>query len=276
MVGQAHLGQAERGRHGDQLGHGVTAVRPARVHVVVRQSDGARRLRRAPPRAASHGAAASPAPIRAALARDGRGPQRPSLARGEDPHEQQPGDEAADVRKEGHIRLSTEAGVSLDELQSKPDAEHDPRRHVEDRKEEEDRDDREHTGARKEHDVGAEHAGDGAAGADGRRRGVDVDGDLQCGRRQSADQVEDEEPEAAHGVLDVVAEDPEEQHVEDDVQPAAVHEHAGKRRQPPRSQVPGGMSTRWVISKGTIPARRRKRLTARPSRPSRLVESESS
>src|SRR5450759_4441254 len=38
-------------------------------------------------------------------------------------------------------------------------------------------------------------------------------------------------------VFDVVAEDPQVQHVEDPVEPAAVAEHAGKERRPPRHAV---------------------------------------
>jgi len=39
-------------------------------------------------------------------------------------------------------------------------------------------------------------------------------------------EVEDEEPQAAHHVLDVVPEDPEKQHVSKDVEPGRVQEHA--------------------------------------------------
>ena len=49
-------------------------------------------------------------------------------------------------------------------------------------------------------------------------------------RDQAARQVEQGEPERAHAVLDVVAEDPQRPHVADDVEPAAVEEHAGQER----------------------------------------------
>ena len=41
----------------------------------------------------------------------------------------------------------------------------------------------------------------------------------------------------AHRVLDVVAEDPQEQHVAAEVQQPAVHEHRGEDGQPRRRQV---------------------------------------
>ena len=62
----------------------------------------------------------------------------------------------------------------------------------------------------------------------GHRR-VRADRDLQRERREPAEQVEDEELDRAHRVLDVVAEDPQEQHVAAEVQQPAVHEHRGER-----------------------------------------------
>ena len=51
---------------------------------------------------------------------------------------------------------------------------------------------------------------------------------LRGHRRDARGEVPDEEPHAAERVLDVVAEDPEEEHVEPDVLPARVHEHPGE------------------------------------------------
>ena len=50
-------------------------------------------------------------------------------------------------------------------------------------------------------------------------------------RGDAADQIEDEEADVPHRVLDVVAEDPQEQHVAAEVQPAAVQEHRGDQGQ---------------------------------------------
>src|SRR5215213_3656541 len=50
-------------------------------------------------------------------------------------------------------------------------------------------------------------------------------------RNQPAKQVEDCISDVAQTVLDVVAKDPEKQHVAADVCDAAVHEHRGKERQ---------------------------------------------
>ena len=47
-------------------------------------------------------------------------------------------------------------------------------------------------------------------------------------RRDAAEQIEDQELHVPEAVLDVVAEDPQVQHVAAEVQPAAVHEHGGE------------------------------------------------
>ena len=44
----------------------------------------------------------------------------------------------------------------------------------------------------------------------------------------TARQIEKEKPHVSHGVLDVVAEDPEEQHVAGEVHDVGVQEHIGK------------------------------------------------
>ena len=53
-----------------------------------------------------------------------------------------------------------------------------------------------------------------------------VDDDLGERRRDTADEVEQQERDRAEPILDVVPEDPQEEHVAEQVQPAAVQEHA--------------------------------------------------
>ena len=49
--------------------------------------------------------------------------------------------------------------------------------------------------------------------------------------RQPSEQVKGGELDPSHRVLDVVAEDPQEEHVEDYVEPASVHEHGRQQGQ---------------------------------------------
>ena len=50
---------------------------------------------------------------------------------------------------------------------------------------------------------------------------------MQHGGEDPAHQIEHDEAEMAHGVLDIVAEHPQEQHVAEEVDPAPVQEHVG-------------------------------------------------
>ena len=89
----------------------------------------------------------------------------------EQAHGQHAEGEAADVREERHasagLRLD-DREAALPELEAEPEAEEEERRHLEQQEE----DERQHARAREEHEVGAEHAGDGAARAEGRNRSV--------------------------------------------------------------------------------------------------------
>ena len=80
------------------------------------------------------------------------------------------------------------------------------------------------------HEIGAHHAGDRAARAHHRHRRVRVRPRLRQRGRHAAQQVEDDEARVAHAVLDVVAEDPQVEHVAADVHQAAVQEHRGEQR----------------------------------------------
>jgi hypothetical protein len=55
---------------------------------------------------------------------------------------------------------------------------------------------------------------------------------LRQGRAGAGEQIEHEEPAVAHAVLDVVAEDPQVEHVAGEVHGAAVDEHRGQHRAP--------------------------------------------
>src|SRR5687767_15650353 len=55
--------------------------------------------------------------------------------------------------------------------------------------------------------------------------------------RESAHEVEDQELAATYAVLDVVTENPEIEHVADDVRPRGVHEHRGEQREVDRRRA---------------------------------------
>jgi hypothetical protein len=53
---------------------------------------------------------------------------------------------------------------------------------------------------------------------------------LREGRGDAGEQVEDEEFEVSEAVLDIVAKDPQEQHIAEQMQPTAMHEHGREDR----------------------------------------------
>ncbi len=58
-----------------------------------------------------------------------------------------------------------------------------------------------------------------------------VDRDLSRSRDDAGQQIEGQEHHSAEPVLDVVAEHPQKQHVEPEVQPSSVQEHRGDHRE---------------------------------------------
>ena len=97
---------------------------------------------------------------------------------------------------------------------------------------EHDEDQRQHARLREQHQVGAEHAGDRAAGPDHRHARAGLEEQLQQGSGQAAQGVEQQVAAVAQPILDVVAENPQKQHVAEKMAEAGVHEHGGRDRRP--------------------------------------------
>ena len=134
------------------------------------------------------------------------------------------------TRRRRRVWTMPERGQAVDQLEDEPEAEHDDRRDVDELVEEAEEDERRDPGTREEHEIGPERRRDRAGRADRRDGRGRVDGDLRQAGQRAAEQVEAEEPEPPEAVLDVVAEDPQVQHVAEQVQPAAVQELAGHER----------------------------------------------
>ena len=134
--------------------------------------------------------------------------------------------------------------VRLDQLVQEPQPQEDPGRDP-------DQEDREDPGPDPgtgiQHEVGAQHRGDGPAGPQFRhlRVGGRAEQQGRPGLRQhgyeAAGKVEQQVGQRPEGVLDILAEDGQEQHVAQDVVPAAVQEHGGDPADPPRLGSPAGV-----------------------------------
>ena len=152
VLGEAHLGHAETDGALDVLACVALGVGAhARVDVIV--GDHA---------AASWRQAYTSGPPRGAAAR----PRR------QDEAQAHAGHEAPDMGEERHAHVGVaERQYALHGLEHEPDPEQDPGRHRDHREDETQREHAQDSGVRIQHEIGAEHAGDGAAGADQRGRG---------------------------------------------------------------------------------------------------------
>ena len=145
---------------------------------------------------------------------------------------------------ERDARVVGMAGKAAYQLHPGPHAENDPGRHRDDSEEDDDPEEDVHVGARVKHQVGAKHAGDRAAGADHRYLGGRIQRRLGEYRGDTAAEIQDEVAEGAEHVFDVVAENPQEQHVAGEVEHAAMQEHAGEDRRPRRQDRKFGRQLR--------------------------------
>ncbi len=137
-----------------------------------------------------------------------------------------PEGDAADV-----CRLP-EAVHAAEQLQREPQAEQDDGGHFHQLDDDEDRDQREHARPREHHEVAAEDARDGPARAHHGDPRAGAEGHLQQGGGQAAQQVEAEVARVAQPVLDVVTEDPQVEHVAQEMGPSAVEEHRREDGEP--------------------------------------------
>jgi hypothetical protein len=136
------------------------------------------------------------------------------------------------------VRHAADLSQLADRTEPGPDLQHDPEaddhhgRDLGDDPEQQDADPVE----REPDEVGAHQAGDRAGGPQRRDVRERVGRDLREAAGQAAGQVEEHVAHGAQDLLDVVAEDPEVEHVAGQVQRAAVQEHRRQQRQPDRER----------------------------------------
>lgn len=146
----------------------------------------------------------------------------------DDEDEDDAGDEPADVREVRDAAAITglpETREATEDLDDEPDPEHDPGRRAHGREEEPQWDERDDGGAWPQDDVGTEDAGDGAGRADDGDERRWVDDDVGESGSETGHDVEHDVANVPQTIFDVVPEDPQEEHVEAEMQDVGVHEH---------------------------------------------------
>src|ERR1035437_2754700 len=159
-----------------------------------------------------------------------------ALARDQKVDQGDPRQEAADMGEEGNASALGSVGIAdgahtVKELDEEPPDQHKPGGDFDGGEEEDDGHQRNDTRMRELDHVGAHHAGDGAGGADHRHAGTRIAQELGHSGGGAAQQVKQQVLGGAQDVLDIVAEDPQEPHVAQHVQPTAVEEHGGEHAQ---------------------------------------------
>src|SRR3954453_12300407 len=170
--------------------------------------------------------------------------------------EQRAHDEPADVGEERDPTGLHDAqrGEPVDELQDEPEAEHEDGGNVDELIEEAEEHERRDPSPREEDEVGAERCCDRARRTDRRDGRARVDGDLREAGEDPAEQVEAEEAGPPETILDVVAEDPQVEHVAEQVEPATVQELAGDERRGLLRQVVATGPGRRQVCRDHAPA----------------------
>ena len=137
------------------------------------------------------------------------------------------GEKPADVGEEGDAGglLRGVAAEGGQQLADEPQADDDVGRRAQREEEEAERDERDDAGARPQQDVRAEESRDRSRRADHGVGGVRVREDEQQRRGDPADDVEEQKTYTTESIFDVVPEDPQEEHVEPEMQDVGVHEH---------------------------------------------------
>src|SRR5439155_9394202 len=122
------------------------------------------------------------------------------------------------------MRGEAELRESVDHLEHDEEADHDKGGKLQDRDEDSEEHECRHPGRGEHHDVRSEDSGDRPGRPD---HGLGLDESLTDRGDDPTKDVEDQVGSTPQAILDVIAEDPEIDHVPDDVQPAAVQEHVG-------------------------------------------------
>ncbi len=140
---------------------------------------------------------------------------------------------AADVGPICHaasFRRSCETCGATEELDDEPKSEDDEGGDLDKLDEDENGNERQHARSRIRHQIRAEHAGNGSAGADAWNCRVVVQHGVEDSGSNAAQQIEYEVREVAEAVFDVVSENPQVPHVSDQMKPPAVQKHGREKR----------------------------------------------
>src|SRR5215471_11357712 len=153
---------------------------------------------------------------------------RAPLSRPQDQKQRHSGQEASEMGKPRDLssfRPGRPGDQAAQELDQEPEPQDEERGDADQADEEAHDDEGEDVGSRKKQQIGAEHPGHRPARSDHGDGRVRIERHLRERGDKARRQIEDQKSTVTQGVLDVVAEDPQVEHVAADVQEAPVQEH---------------------------------------------------
>lgn len=162
-----------------------------------------------------------------------------SAAPAERHYEQHPRDEATGMREESHsaLVLPTKTGQASEDLDDEPEPQNHPGFHADGEEDETQREYRDDRRGRPEDGVRAQDTGDRTGGTDNRDEGIRIERYVSERGSETGSEVEDHETYTSQSIFDVVTEDPEEQHVEGEMQDVGMDEHRSEEREERRPFV---------------------------------------
>jgi hypothetical protein len=150
----------------------------------------------------------------------------------EQANQQHARNESPDVSPESNTaRILALAHAAAEQLQDKPESQNETCRNIDQSDEPTEKQQSQHPGARVKQNIGAKYPRNGTAGTYGRNGGRYIGQYMADRSQESREQIEDEVAKVSHRLFDVVAEDPQEPHVPNQVHPAAMEEHAREEAQ---------------------------------------------
>ena len=136
-------------------------------------------------------------------------------------HQNRAGDKATDMDPDGHAQRGRCVGGGPEQILDKKGADH---QQCGQPNWDEGKQQHQQAGPRIKHQIGPQNPRYRPARADHRGQGCGVDETVHQAPHQTANQEEQQEPRVPHRVLDIGSENPEKQHIENDVLPAPMQE----------------------------------------------------
>ncbi len=133
------------------------------------------------------------------------------------------------MRPPGNASRAALIAGGTQKLKQKPESQKKISRDFNKQRDEQDGDQGQYPGFGEKQKIGAHNAGNGAAGADGRDVGIQIQQQMGQAGCHSAEKIKHQVPQGAQAILDIVAKNIQEPHVAEKMPEPAVEKHKGNQ-----------------------------------------------